>query len=682
MAAQEQPRLNEDEIEEFEAAPAPLSFLKVDSIHSENQSIIEREQQRWRLLKWTERIYLTRYVSSLKRKLNKAGYNQKVVALDELRRQFKAAATAHQGTTYLNATAKRQAVARLKAMQTEGRGLIGQLDELKETYERFSHYSGWLEYERQHRKELIEEQKRERRIRKEMDREAGWLQQIIYDVFRKTNGCHYVYTDDGKQRTKIPRFERSVIMPDAHWFYLSASKRTFLGWKWKLPYGVTIQRLTEDDVLANLRAATKRQVDAVWSETGQLIFRVSRLDSPDALPKQVKWRDAMRFYPKKDTVKLPYTIGANEHRKFRWFDLASDPHVLVAGKSQSGKSNQVNGWIGTWCSTHTPDELRIVLIDQKGGIEFSHWHELPHLLWDVVKTLEEVAPVLNKLVDVMRRRMAMLERVKAKTFDDYNARVDSEFRLARLVVVIDEMNTFVGLGRQTDEIHNLIMLLVSQGRAVGLHIVASTQHPEVRVIPGRIKTNMSIRLSGAMPTVGASMIVLDNPEAARIPNIPGRFVAVVGLQTLIVQAPRIFDEDIAGVVSSCKQMYPTVAETLNELKNDKQPALGAWDEQRVLSAVIEWTDGHLSGQRLHKMLGPESPGERHLSRICTRLIDQCEAVGHIEHAESGRRWVTYKKRRAVYLKPQSDQPDKTDTTDSDGLASDYVSDYATEASHE
>src|SRR5690606_2656720 len=101
--------------------------------------------------------------------------------------------------------------------------------------------------------------------------------------------------------------------------------------------------------------------------------------------------------------------------------------------------------------------------------------------------------------------------------------------------------------------------------------------PEVKVIPGRIKTNMSVRLCGSMPTVSASMIVLDSPEAARLPSITGRFVASVGLEILTVQVPQIFDEDIAGVVASARQQYPDVPNELPEIAD--KPRLVVWDEQ-------------------------------------------------------------------------------------------------------
>lgn len=641
-------------LEEIET-PAPLDFFQREVIHEDNKTLVESQQQRFRLLSWRERWKLRGYTRQLARQLKRGHYNELVIQLDHLRTEVRQAKDDYLKADDLDA--KRQHRARIHAIIKRAGYVYRALEDLKATAASYAHYMDWLEYEEKHRAELKADAKREQQIRADMRKEADWLEQLLLDVFRKTQGCHHIFSKDGKERTVAPKFERSVTTPDAHYFYLAASKRTLFGWRWKLPYGVTISRLIDEDVIQNMHAATKRQVDAQWSETGQLIFRVSRLDSPDALPKEVKWRDAMRLYPEDQRDKFPYSIGVNEGRKFQWFDLVSDPHILVAGKSQSGKSNLVNGMVATLASTHSPNELRIVMIDQKGGLEFTHWEDLPHLLWDMVKTLDEVQPVLDRLVAVMRSRMARLEKVKAKDIGAYNARVNQEHRLARVLVVIDEMNTFVGLGAATEHIHNAIMLLVSQGRAVGVHVIASTQHPEVKVIPGRIKTNMSMRLSGAMPTISASQIVLDSPDAARIPNLPGRFVAVVGLKTLHVQVPRIFDEDIAGVVSSTRREYPDVPETLSDVQ--EMPALVVWNEQRALVACLEWFEGQISYKKLHATLGSESPGERELSRICRRLVDQITAVGYVVNEADNTQWSMKRKAKAYYLIPRFD----TDNTD-------------------
>lgn len=638
------------------ATPEPLEFFTQDYIHESNRDLLKREQMRWRLLGPIERIKLRMFVAGLAKELRKSKYNEMVIRLNLLKRHFFRARAQYLATTFINDEARAASREPIQAILDEARIVRSRLDELQETHELYNHYQGWLDYERKHRRELQRETEREKRIRKRMRKEAKWLEDLLLDVFRKTPGCHHIKMVDGQEVTSIPKFERKVVMPDAHYFYLAASKRKLTGWRWKLPYSVTIPRLQEKDVLENMRAATKRKVDVVWTEAGQMMYRVSRLDSPDALPKKVHWRDAMKYFPRDRVAKMPYVIGATEGRKFHWFDFASDPHMLVAGKSQSGKSNFVNGVIASLVSTHTPAELRLVLIDQKGGVEFTHWKEIPHLLWEMVKTVDQVEPILNRIVAIMKRRMSLFEAVKAKDIWAYNSKVDVENRMEQVFVVIDEMNTFVGLGAQTERIHNLIMLLVSQGRAAGVHVIACTQHPEVKVIPGRIKTNMSIRACGAMPTVTSSMIVLDNPEAARIPSVPGRFVIVVGLQTLIVQTPYIGDDDIAGIVSACRRRYPDVANDLVDMRG--MPALQTWDEQRVLAACIEWLEGHLGAQKLHEMLGDESPGERHLAKMVRRLRDEAEQIGELVLAKDQTRWGVVKRGKGYYLQSRSDRSDE------------------------
>jgi S-DNA-T family DNA segregation ATPase FtsK/SpoIIIE len=601
----------------------PLSFLLEPAIHRENKRVLQEEHDVYRALTWIERWRLKRYVAQLRRKLRH--YNMLVAERERLAQTC--AVLKRQLESSTDASERARITQQGKEALTRGRAVTEQLAALSEDHKRYQHYQGWLDYERRNWRELKQRAKDEKAIKKGMDKESRYLKTLMIDVFKNTHGCHHMVSNGkGKTRAKAPHFFKVQTAPDAHYFWLDTSKRTLFGWRWMLPYEVNIDTLVDDTVVNNLKAATRRDVAAVYSEQGQLMYRVSRLDSPDALPRKVKWSDTRQFYPENKRDQLPYCIGVAEKRKFKWFDFASDPHILVAGKTQSGKSNLVNGIIATCVQTHSPDELRIVLIDQKGGVEFAHWANLPHVLWKVAKTIEDVQPTLNRVVQVMRKRLELLEKAKKKDIAAYNRSTDD--RLPRLLVVIDEMNTFVGLGALTEEIHNLIMLLVSQGRAVGIHVIAATQHPEVKVIPGRIKTNMSVRMSGAMPSIVASQIVLDTADAAKLPNIPGRFIAVVGLQTLTVQVPLISDEhDIPHVVSKALNDYPETSDELRELAN--APRLKVWDEDAVIEAALEWTNGSLSGQKIHRLLGSESPGERALNTLCKRVIDRAAASGRV-----------------------------------------------------
>jgi hypothetical protein len=102
----------------------------------------------------------------------------------------------------------------------------------------------------------------------------------------------------------------------------------------------------------------------------------------------------------------------------------------------------------------------------------------------------------------------------------------------------------------------------------------------------------------------------------------------VGLQTLTVQVPLISDEhDIPHVVSKALNDYPETSDELRELAN--APRLKVWDEDAVIEAALEWTNGSLSGQKIHRLLGSESPGERALNTLCKRVIDRAAASGRV-----------------------------------------------------
>lgn len=648
--------------------PEPLEFFNLDYIHPDNQAMIDQEQRRWRLLSFWERINLRRYVGTLRKRLRQAHYNPLQQELADLWRAYQPLRDAYKTTAFISDAAKREQAFELVKLQRRAKAIQAELQELRPVYEQFVHYQGWLDYEAEHRRELKEEAAREKRIKRDMAKEAKHLEKLLIGVWKQADGCHYTTNgENGKLITKAPRFERSIILPDAHYFYVAASKKVLFGWKWLIPHGVMISDLYREEVLVNMRTATKRQVDAIWTVSNQLIIRVSRLDSPDAMPRLVKWRDAMKYFPDGDTRKMPYTIGVTESRKFRWFDFASIPHILVGGSSQSGKSNLVNGIIATLASTHTPSELRLVLVDQKGGIEFTHWEDLPHLLWEMVKTVDEVYPALTRLIHYMKQRMSLLQEAKAKDIDSYNAKVDEEYRLERILLVIDELSTFVGLkGGLTDDLHNAIMVLTSQGRAVGIHVIAATQYPEVKVLPGRIKSNMTLRLSGSMPSVISSLVILDTPEAARLPAVPGRFAVRIGLINLVVQVPFISDDDIAGVVLSARNKFTDVA---NDPRGAaRAPQIVVWDEQRVLKWALRYKDGKLSGRELHKLLGQESPGERHLMKVCRSLVDQCNALGVLRLEEDGAEYRIKRVGKAnvlVRAKGNGDDNDKNNMRVSD-----------------
>ena len=643
--------------------PKPLEFLTKDYVHPENARIIEEQQRTYRLLTWWDRWRMRRKVARLRRQLKH--YNRLITQHSRLVEEAQALKTRFEAET--DPAIRQRLAASGRSVMVRGRATRDELVRLMPLYSDYKHFSGWLEYERKNRAELKARQKEERQINRAMRKEAKDIARIVRREWEGTHGCHYMKPmKDGNYKAIAPKIFKTQTGSDAHYLWIKTRTKTLFGYRRALPHEVDIEALQDEKrIIQNCKGALNREVTALWTQQGQFMYRVSRLDSPDALPSRVMWRDSWEYYPENRHDYLPYTVGVEEHRHFKWFDFGTDPHILIGGTTGSGKSNQVNGMIGTWVKTHTPDELRLVLIDQKGGLEFGHWSEVPHLLWNVGKVVDDVIPLLSKVVALLRKRMSILEAAHQKKIEAYN-RVATK-RMARVVVIIDEMSNLVELGATTDEIHNLIMIITAMGRAVGVHMICATQQPEVKIVPGRLKANMRMRIAGYMPSTSASMTILDIPDATMLKAVPGRIMVVSGMQRLVVQAPYIEDTDISHVIDLAQHDYSNVAEELWEMEDVARADV--WNEDRVIQAALDLNNGSLSGSALHKLYGDESPGERLLRTLCKRVIDRGRAQGgYVEHAGARYKFKRMTSGWSLVFVSKLDKLDELDELDVVGTA--------------
>ncbi|CAG0963822.1 partial DNA translocase FtsK, partial [Anaerolineae bacterium] len=327
--------------------------------------------------------------------------------------------------------------------------------------------------------------------------------------------------------------------------------------------------------------------------------------------------------------------------------------------------------IATLVMMNSPAECRLILIDNKGGVEFTHWRELPHLLTPMVKIVDNVLPALQLAEKMMHRRLAMLEAVKAKDITAYNKRVATSEQWARVVVVIDELATILDQGPLTKEIHASMKVLTAMGRACGIHMVMCTQYSGVDVLPGPIKANLAARMSGAMPDGSASMTVLGTHEAKELQRIPGRMLIAVGADSKEIQTAYISDFDIEQAVIKAKEYGP--APDVPELQGDELDTEGfipvkVFGVKDVLDLALDELNGQLSAQKMHKLLDIDSPGEKALKRFVKRIQD----TAPIEH--NGQIYGIKKLKRAYYLTPQSahtdNQPTHTEGPNEDPLEPD------------
>lgn len=459
--------------------------------------------------------------------------------------------------------------------------------ELKRIQDRLAAHEQLIQFEREDRENLMA-----------FRREAiTWLR-LMQAVFQRTERCRHRWQDEsGAWHTDIPEIQRIYVKDDRLYYLVRTAGQTLLEkmlgrWHSALPDNVDVTDLVSDETLANLSASTRRRVTVEWSRNGSAFFYViHRLDSPDGIPSRVLYAHVLDWYPEDEHHKTPWFAGVSEDRKVITFNFEDQPHVLIAGSTQSGKSNHINQMISTLVTMNSPDEVVLNLIDLKGGIEFVHWEHAAHLIMPVAKTPEQAIQSLAAIRGVMESRLQLFEKMRVKKLSQYNAKAEKP--IPRIITVIDEMATLLGLGDTTTEYHNLLRVISSQGRAVGVHLILCTQHSSVDVLPGWIKTNMTLRASGRMPSVSASQVILDTITAATLPDVPGRMVFSIGRREMICQSPYISESEIARAVTISQQY--SKPQPIDAAPPQPKPEFGCED---VIRLALEAYDGKLSASQM------------------------------------------------------------------------------------
>ena len=196
-------------------------------------------------------------------------------------------------------------------------------------------------------------------------------------------------------------------------------------------------------------------------------------------------------------------------------DLATMPHLLIAGATGSGKSVCINAIIACLLCNNTPDTLRLIMVDPK-RVELTGYNGIPHLLTPVVVDIERVVGTLKWVTREMDRRYDVFARVGVRNIEGYNASAPArgELPFPYLVVFIDELADLMMVA--PDEVERSVCRIAQMARATGIHLVIATQRPSVDVVTGLIKANFPARISFAVSTQIDSRVILDAPGAEQL----------------------------------------------------------------------------------------------------------------------------------------------------------------------
>ena len=289
---------------------------------------------------------------------------------------------------------------------------------------------------------------------------------------------------------------------------------------WCLPPGITLR-----DVLAQ-QDAIEQALDGeivCWMEHGRMVMEVLRERIPDHV-------DFAAFYEQPAPPgNLVIGLGRS-HRGALYADLASLPHLLVGGMTGGGKSVFLTQALTHLVLTHHPDQLRLLCIDLKGGIELALFATTPHSRGEVVTTVEGAAEALDSVRTEVDRRLQALRNAGLRDLDAW-ANVGRP-PWPRIVVVVDELAelTVRELGGNPSALaaqkvaRGRLGEVARLGRAVGIHLVVCTQRPDADAVPGQLKANLAGTVAFHVRAQVNSLILLENDRAALLPHRRGRAI--------------------------------------------------------------------------------------------------------------------------------------------------------------
>jgi S-DNA-T family DNA segregation ATPase FtsK/SpoIIIE len=285
----------------------------------------------------------------------------------------------------------------------------------------------------------------------------------------------------------------------------------------------------------------------------------------------------------KSKSKLTLAMGKDINGRIVTADLASMPHVLIAGSTGSGKSVAINAMIMSLLFRTTPSQVRLILVDPK-RVELGMYEGIPHLFTPIITEPKLAANALRNAVREMERRLKLLASRSVRNIDQYNKLFEGAMPslfddeednepLPFIVIIIDELADLMMLDRANVE--ESITRLAQMARAVGIHLILATQRPSVDVITGLIKANVPTRISFRLATKVDSRTILDTNGAEALLGRGDMLFLPPGTSRLMrLHAPYVSEKETAAVVSFWKaQGEAEYVEGFLESPRDEKPGV-------------------------------------------------------------------------------------------------------------
>ncbi len=300
--------------------------------------------------------------------------------------------------------------------------------------------------------------------------------------------------------------------------------------------------------------------------------------------------------------KLVLSLGKDITGKISVADLTHMPHLLIAGSTGTGKSVSINSFIVSILYKASPDQVKLILIDPK-RLELNLYEGIPHLFTPIVTEPKQAANVLRRATMEMERRLKLLAEQGVRNIEQYNKLFeetstldlfdtdpDRNRPLPYVVIVIDELADLMMVEPQGVE--EAITRLAQMARAVGIHLILSTQRPSVDVITGLIKANLPSRIAFRVASKVDSRTILDSNGAEALLGRGDMLYLPPGTARLVrLHGALVTEKEIDKVVEWCKsQREPQYNEEFLKPVRDKDDRDAVLDDETdasELDAVYE-----------------------------------------------------------------------------------------------
>ena len=351
-------------------------------------------------------------------------------------------------------------------------------------------------------------------------------------------------------------------------------------------------------------------------------------------------------------------LGRNVSGQPVYADLAKMPHLMIAGATNSGKSVAIHAIISSLLFRNSPEIMRFVLIDPK-RVELSVYNELPHLLTPVITEPKKALPVLKWLTKEMERRYDILLQAKTRDITSYHRMIaeapeeekQEKDPMPYIIVIIDELADL--MATYPREFEASVIRLAQMSRAVGIHLVLSTQRPSVEILTGLLKANITSRMAFQVATQVDSRTILDMAGAEKLlGNGDMLFLAGDAAKPRRVQGAFVSDKETKRLVNYLIKEY----EDVDKDELDIMPA--ETENGSIFEDSADDVDDELYEEARELIIRTGKASSSYLQRRlkvgyarAARLLDMMEERGVVSPGDGA-------KPREVFIKPASEEAEK------------------------